>query len=698
MENSGLFKRIQNYFFGSKIKGTEWQNAFIRAQESQLLLSGDRVSYPYTQSLWVRIAINAIATTLSSVPLEFYKGDVLIEDGPLYTLFQDVNPEIDSYVLFEATTTYIELEGDCIWYLQKSRGQAANIGGSLPSAIYPLSMRNFRYVLDQTKTTIVGWMYKAPNGTEIPLTPEEVIHFSLFNPYNPWKGASPIEVLRMTVETDYASQRTNRKLFINSAQPDGIISFESSLSDAAYKRIQADWNAQHQGPENSHRLALMDNKAKFQSLAMNMRDLEFLEGRKMNREEILAMYKVPKFIVGLTEQINYAVSAAAKKIFYTDCIIPLLSRYEQNIQSNFLNKFLGGQNITCCFNLSGVQELLEDMNQLAQTAQIFYNCGVPFNMVSSRLNLGFDNVPGGDVPKPAGGGGFFGPPKKLEIDIIEDLLSKADESKQIEFKPISKGKKLPNMNTVEEREKYWHNMQIPAPMYEKRFSTMFKKIWQEMKVNNLEKLNTNLKKRDFNGWSKNKVAEAVQKDKLDDLIFDFEVFKREFKNASKPIVLQGVNAGGSAALESVDLSIAFDVRDPEVIAWVENHALELAQSLTDTAKEEVKEIIKDGLINGKSSGQIAQEISSYYDTSEAWKAARVARTETQAALNHGASEAYRQSNVVESKEWVANPQRCEDCSDRDGKVFPLDNEDIPLHPNCKCCWAPIVKEVTPTQE
>lgn len=104
-----------------------------------------------------------------------------------------------------------------------------------------------------------------------------------------------------------------------------------------------------------------------------------------------------------------------------------------------------------------------------------------------------------------------------------------------------------------------------------------------------------------------------------------------------------------------------------------------------------------------------------YDIADKVRAERIARTETLAASNAGANEAYRQSPLVKAKEWSTESDACEFCQSLDGKIVGLeedfaklgqdiegenenklrvDYEDIgfpPAHPNCKCAILPVAQ-------
>lgn len=67
----------------------------------------------------------------------------------------------------------------------------------------------------------------------------------------------------------------------------------------------------------------------------------------------------------------------------------------------------------------------------------------------------------------------------------------------------------------------------------------------------------------------------------------------------------------------------------------------------------------------------------------------IARTETARIINTGLLETYRQDGVG-YVEFLASGNSCDECSSRDGKIFPVSEAvgDPCIHPNCTCTYIP----------
>ncbi len=125
--------------------------------------------------------------------------------------------------------------------------------------------------------------------------------------------------------------------------------------------------------------------------------------------------------------------------------------------------------------------------------------------------------------------------------------------------------------------------------------------------------------------------------------------------------------------------------------WITNRSLTLAKSINATLLAAVRQQLKEGFEQGESIQQLTKRISGYYESNQKWMAERLSRTEVIAASNEGALHRYEIEGVDKS-EFLAAPDACEICLPLDGKEYVTKEGHgvIPLHPNCRCTWLPVV--------
>lgn len=142
--------------------------------------------------------------------------------------------------------------------------------------------------------------------------------------------------------------------------------------------------------------------------------------------------------------------------------------------------------------------------------------------------------------------------------------------------------------------------------------------------------------------------------------------------------------------------IRFDVSSKEAIAWAKSHAAELATSLSETSRDDIKQAIAAALEGDGLDAAYDDILAAVGDEA---RADMIARTEIMSAANQGTLEAYSQAQEAgllpanAMKEWIATSDACDICANLDGvavgfdESFDFDGEDIdspPGHPHCRC--------------
>ncbi|HHT9119288.1 MAG TPA: phage portal protein, partial [Candidatus Hypogeohydataceae bacterium YC41] len=281
-------------------------------------------------SIWVYACVKALAQAIASTPMVFYvdtpRGrEKLPPQHPLARLFWGVNPLMTRYDFWEATIIYLELTGNCFWALEKEDGRG------LPTELWPLRPDRMRIIPDKEKF-IQGYLLDV-GGRSVAYSKDEVIHLKYFNPLNERWGMSPLSAARQGLLADFYAVLYNQKFFRQGARPSGVLSTEEELDDATFRRLKAEFEQAYAGAERSHRVILLEKGLQWQSISLPQKDMEFIEQRKLAREEILAVYKVPPIEVGILEYANYANSETQDKIFWTKGVIPRLRKIEEAVNT-----------------------------------------------------------------------------------------------------------------------------------------------------------------------------------------------------------------------------------------------------------------------------------------------------------------------------------------------------------------------------
>jgi hypothetical protein len=163
--------------------------------------------------------------------------------------------------------------------------------------------------------------------------------------------------------------------------------------------------------------------------------------------------------------------------------------------------------------------------------------------------------------------------------------------------------------------------------------------------------------------------------------------------------------------EGIELQIT-----QRMLAYIHERIERFVNSTNDISISLIEESIAEGIQNGETLYKLKQRIGDIYFNATTVRSERIARTETIAASNEAANEAYRQSPLTVAKEWHSEPSACEFCQSLNGMIIGLDQEFVsqgeeieghdhgkfqanyeninhpPLHPNCRCAILPVASD------
>lgn len=159
--------------------------------------------------------------------------------------------------------------------------------------------------------------------------------------------------------------------------------------------------------------------------------------------------------------------------------------------------------------------------------------------------------------------------------------------------------------------------------------------------------------------------------------------------------------GIDTALDHLDAAGAKDIAidEDEIASGIGDYnAAELVTNISDSTREMIAKDIDAAMKEGWSTDTLANALADNYAFSDA-RADTIARTEVARADMEGSMQAYRDSGVVESKEWLLAEDPCPICEENanDGIIgldekFSSGDDAAPAHPNCECDVIPIVKK------
>lgn len=600
----------------------------------------------YQRHVWVHACINQIARNIAQVPLKVYRagGDESqeLKSHELLTLLAKPNQIMDLSQLMEATEIYKQIRGAAFWYLNSD-------GGKRLLEIGILQSENMRPRMSGNR--IIGWSYQNGNAS-LQLGPEEICLFKYINPDNLVEGLSPLNVALSSIQGDDYAKRFNKSILKNGAFPGSVLETEKELSQSAIDRLKAQFKATHEGPDKAGKLAVFEGGLKYRELKITPEELQYVEQRKMSKEEIHAIYGVPLAITGDTSSFNRANMNDIKKEFWTKKLIPEMITLEGQINSQICARWY--PDVRVKFDLNNIPELQDDLNTKLDMAVKLNQLGFTGTEINERLKLGFDNKPWRDI--------WYIPFNLVPVDDVLTGREPPGAQEQLmarSIKVLEGSARKIDEAVASKRFILWkaliHQIIPIETAYKRKVSRFIFETRQEALENFY-----NLYEKGF-----------IYKKEGGNPLFNVGDGKLKIKKYSAPYILDAIKKGMKTGGEAMGLGTEFDLINQEAIDFFNNQQMYVA-TLVDTIDQKIVEILKEGAAQGLGTEEIAVNIRSAFDIA-AGRSRLIARTEMMSAANGGRFLVYKDN--IEKHEWVDSmDERVRDEHRLDGEVVRVGSE------------------------
>jgi HK97 family phage portal protein len=222
--------------------------------------------------------------------------------------------------LHEAGQQHNELTGETNIIVGRTAGIA------YPTDLWPCRPDRLEPV-PRTDGYLAGWVYTSPDGERLPLENEELLRHKRPNPLDPYRGMGPIQALLLELDSQRYGKEWQAQFFQNSARPGGVIEIEKRLDDTEFDEMRDRWAEQHQGMSKAHRVAILENGAKWVETAFSFRDLQMVEMDAGARDKTLVAFGFPKSMLGIVEDVNRANAEAGEYVFARWLTVPRLKKW-----------------------------------------------------------------------------------------------------------------------------------------------------------------------------------------------------------------------------------------------------------------------------------------------------------------------------------------------------------------------------------
>ncbi len=245
-------------------------------------------------------------------------------------LWNTPNDTHSRFEFAEGSQQHQELTGETFWVFDIEAGFPTGMWYVRPDRMQPVA---------DDYGTLTGWIYKGPNGDQVPLKASEVILEKRPNPLDPYRGAGPVSSILPNIQQQRYATEYQRNLFLNGADPGGVLTVPTSLSEEDFDQLIDRWRESHRGVARAGTVGVLEDGMTWTPNANTNKDMEYGQLRLANRDELREAWRIHKAMMGSSDDVNRANAQTAEEVFISWQIIPRLNRRRDTLNNKYLPMF-----------------------------------------------------------------------------------------------------------------------------------------------------------------------------------------------------------------------------------------------------------------------------------------------------------------------------------------------------------------------
>jgi HK97 family phage portal protein len=271
----------------------EWDTALDRQIDGLPTYSGAKVNENLALNLSaVWCAVLNIAVTVASLPLKLYRhSGNSRQPYPTHSLYGVLqsrpNTEMDAFIFREIMQRHLLLWGNAYAEIRR------NPQTDRVLELWPLNPARMEV---HRKNGKIIYIMKTPAGKDDDVFSAKQI-FHLKGPgYDGRVGYSVVsQMAKQSMGIALASDMHAGRVFDNFATPRGVLKTGQKFHDRekATKNIRESWQQVYGGPQNTGKVAILEEGMEFEALSMSPEDLQLLATRTFNVQEIARWFNIP---------------------------------------------------------------------------------------------------------------------------------------------------------------------------------------------------------------------------------------------------------------------------------------------------------------------------------------------------------------------------------------------------------------------
>lgn len=302
-----------------------WGNWRSSVQLGRLWASYSEI---YRRQHWVRTCVDKRAWLLARLPLKVYEHDDLnrpeAPDDPYAQLLRRPNRRQSAFSFWVWYESTFDIYGEAF------AGKIRDRGGR-PTQLVPLHPTSMREI-DERDGRII-WEFDNGKVRIQDIPDEDLVHVRTYNPDSFCRGLSKLESVRATLENEDAALRAQSSFWQRGARPGVALSHPGKLSAPAAQRLKLQWDTMAAGADNFGTTVVLEEGMRPEVLQLSAEEAQYIDARKLNREEVVAAYDMPPPAVHILDHATYSNITQQLRSVYRDTMAPICLFLESELEA-----------------------------------------------------------------------------------------------------------------------------------------------------------------------------------------------------------------------------------------------------------------------------------------------------------------------------------------------------------------------------
>ena len=339
----------------------------------------------YRSQPQIRTVVSFLARNIAQLGLHTYRrvSDTdreRLTDHPMARILSAPGAQLTRYRLIERLVCDIAIYDVAYWV--KVRMDSGELLGVIPIPPSRMQIEGDNW-LQPEKFTVYG------SKGDLELTPDQVVHFHGYDPVDLRFGSSPIDALRSLLAEEFEASRAREQMWRNGGRLSGVLRRPADApawAPEARARFKEGWRAFTSAGGAAGGTPILEDGMEYEQLALDPAKAQYIEARKLTREEVAAAYHIPLPMVGILDHATFSNIKEQHQQLYQDTLGPWLQMIQEEIGLQLIPDLPDADGVYVEFNLQEkLRGSFEEQAQQLQTA-----VGAPWltrNEARARMNL-----------------------------------------------------------------------------------------------------------------------------------------------------------------------------------------------------------------------------------------------------------------------------------------------------------------------